>query len=155
MARKPPPRVARQKTRQLDDVLATASIPSPPRIGWIAGIRQALGMSKTQLAKRVNIARQSLDELESNELKETITLASMRNVANALGCELQYVLVPRKPLEKMIAEQALQKASKKLSRVNQSQALEASAIEKEALSRAIIDLAKEIEINRPADLWND
>jgi len=55
----------------------------------------------------------------------------------------------------MIAEQALQKASKKLSRVNQSQALEASAIEKEALSRAIIDLAKEIEINRPADLWND
>ena len=155
MARKPPPRVARQKTRQLDDVLATASIPSPPRIGWIASIRQALGMSKTQLAKRVNIARQSLDELESNELKETITLASMRNVANALGCELQYVLVPRKPLEKMIAEQALQKASKKLSRVNQSQALEASAIEKEALSRAIIDLAKEIEIKRPANLWND
>ena len=155
MARKPPPRVARQKTRQLDDVLATASIPSPPRIGWIASIRQALGMSKTQLAKRVNIARQSLDDLESNELKETITLASMRNVANALGCELRYVLVPRKPLEKMIAEQALQKASKKLSRVNQSQALEASAIEKEALSRAIIDLAKEIEIKRPANLWND
>ena len=155
MARKPQPRVARQKTRQLDDVLATAKIPSRPRIGWIASIRQALGMSKTQLAKRINVARQSLDDLESNELKETITLASMRNVADALGCDLKYVLVPRKPLEKLITEQALKRASKKLGRVNQSQALEASAIETESLSRAITDLAKEIEVKRPADLWND
>jgi len=155
MARKPQPRVARQKTRQLDDVLVTANIPSRPRIGWIASIRQALGMSKTQLAKRINVARQSLDDLESNELKETITLASMRNVADALGCDLKYVLVPRKPLEKLITEQALKRASKKLGRVNQSQALEASAIETESLSRAITDLAKEIEVKRPADLWND
>jgi hypothetical protein len=57
MPRKQQPRVARQITRQLDDVLAKANIPSRPRIGWIATIRQALGMSKTQLAKRVDIAR--------------------------------------------------------------------------------------------------
>jgi hypothetical protein len=79
----------------------------------------------------------------------------MRNVADALGCDLKYVLVPRKPLEKQITEQALKRASKKLGRVNQSQALEASAIEKESLSRAVTDLAREIEIKRPADLWND
>jgi predicted DNA-binding mobile mystery protein A len=155
MPRKQQPRVARQITRQLDDVLAKANIPSRPRIGWIATIRQALGMSKTQLAKRVDIARQSLADLESNEVRETITLASLRNVADALGCDLQYALVPRKPLEKMITEQALKKASNKLRRVNQSQALEASAIEAESLSRAVIDLAKEIEVKRPADLWND
>ncbi len=155
MARKQQPRVARQKTRQLDDVLAKANVPSRPRIGWIASIRQALGMSKTQLAKRINVARQSLDDLESNELKETITVASMRNVADALGCDLQYVFLPRKPLEKLIAEQALRRASKKLGRVNQSQALEASAIETESLSRAATDLAKEIEVKRPANLWND
>ena len=155
MPTKQQPRVARQITRQLDDVLAKANIPSRPRIGWIATIRQALGMSKTQLAKRVDIARQSLGDLESNEVRETITLASLRNVADALGCDLQYALVPRKPLEKMITEQALKKASNKLRRVNQSQALEASAIEAESLSRAVTDLAKEIEVKRPADLWND
>jgi predicted DNA-binding mobile mystery protein A len=155
MARKQQPRVARQKTRQFDDVLAAANVPSRPRIGWIAAIRQALGMSKTQLARRVKVARQSLDDLEANELKETITLASLRNVADALGCDLRYVLVPRKPLETMIAEQARHRALKKLGRVNQSQALEASAIETESLSRAINDLAKEIEVTRPADLWND
>ena len=55
----------------------------------------------------------------------------------------------------MITEQALKKAGKKLGRVNQSQALEAAAIETASLSRAVTDLAKEIEIKRPADLWND
>ena len=155
MTRKQQPRVARQKTRQLDDVLAAANIPSRPRSGWIAAIRQALGMSKTQLAKRINIARQSLNDLESNELKATITLTSLRNAADGLGCDLQYVLVPRKPLEQMVADQALRRASQKLGRINQSQALEASAIETESFSRAVTDLATEIEVKRPADLWND
>jgi predicted DNA-binding mobile mystery protein A len=112
-------------------------------------------MSKTQLAKRIDITRPSLDELESNELKETITLASMRKIADALGCDVQYILVPRKPLEQMIAERAMRKASMKLGRVNQSQALEASALEAASLSGAVVDLAKEYEVNRPADLWND
>jgi len=155
MARKLQPRVARQITRQLDDILAAVHLPLRPRIGWIASVRQALGMSKTQLAKRVDITRPSLDELESNELKETITLASMRKVADALGCDVQYVLVPRKPLEQMIAERAKKKASTKLGRVNQSQALEASALDAASLSGAVVDLAKEFEVNRPADLWND
>ena len=95
-------------TRQLDDMLAAVELPPPvPRSGWIASIRQALGMSKTQLAKRVGVTRPSLDELESNEVRETITLASLHKVADALGCDLKYVLVPRKSLGKQIAEQAL------------------------------------------------
>ena len=155
MARKLQPRVARQITRQLDDILAAVHLPSRPRIGWIASVRQALGMSKTQLAKRVDITRPSLDELESNELKETITLASMHKIADALGCDVHYILVPRKPLEQMIAEQAMKKASTKLGRINQSQALEASALDASSLSGAVVDLAKEYEVNRPADLWND
>jgi predicted DNA-binding mobile mystery protein A len=142
-------------TRQLDDILATAVLPPRPRVGWIASIRQALGMNKTQLSKRLGIAAPSLIELESNEVKDTITLASLRKVADALGCDLQYVLVPREPLERQIADRALLKASSKIGRVNQSQALEASALEADALSRAITDLAGEYEVTRPSDLWND
>jgi len=155
MARKQSSRVARQMTRQLDDALAAVELPPTPRGGWIASIRQALGMSKTQLAKRIGVTRPSLDELESNEVKETITLASLRKVADSLGCDLRYVLVPRKPLERQIAEQALKKASSRLGRVNQSQALEASALEADSLSSAVTDLAKELEVTRPSGLWND
>ncbi len=148
-------RVARQRTRQLGDVLANVQVPQRPRNGWIDAIREALGMTKTQLAKRMAIARPSLNRLESNEVKGAITLASLRNAADALGCDLQYVLVPRQPLEKIVAEQARRRANQKLGRINQSQALEASAIDTGSLSDAISDLAKELEIQRPTEIWND
>ncbi|MCH7538343.1 MAG: mobile mystery protein A [Proteobacteria bacterium] len=148
-------RVARQRTVQMDEVLHNVQVPLRPRGGWLSTIRQALGMTKTQLADRLGIARTGVNRLESNELKDSITIASLNKAAEALGCELQYVFVPRKPLENMVWEQALRRAREKLARINQSQALEASAMESRSLSRAVTDLAKEIELRRPADLWND
>ena len=139
----------------MDDILHDVQVPFRPRGGWLSTLRQALGMTKTQLADRLSIARTGVNRLETNELKGTITIASLTNAAEALGCELQYVLVPRKPLGEMVAEQALKRARDKLGRINQSQALEASAMESRSLSRAVVDLAKEIEVKRPADLWND
>lgn len=139
----------------MDEVLHNVQVPLRPRGGWLSTIRQALGMTKTQLADRLGIARTGVNRLESNELKDSITLASLNKAAEALGCELQYVFVPRKPLENMVWEQALRRAREKLARINQSQALEASAMESRSLSRAVTDLAKEIELRRPADLWND
>ena len=148
-------RVARQKTRQQDDTLRTVKIPPRPRGGWIAAIREALGMNPTQLARRMGIARQAVNRLEADEIRDAVTLARMRRAADALGCDLQYVLVPRGLLTEMVAEQAKRRAEQMLGRVNESQALEASAMPSTTLSDAVIDLAKEIEVRRPADLWND
>jgi predicted DNA-binding mobile mystery protein A len=148
-------RVARQRTRQLDDILLGVKLPQRPSSGWISAIRQSLSMGTTQLAKRMGITRSSVNQLEANEANDKITLGSLRNAANALGCELQYVLVPRRTLGQAVSDQALLQASKKMERINRSQALEASAMESHTLFSAVADLAKEIEINRPADLWND
>jgi len=139
----------------MDDILHAVQVPFRPRGGWLSTMRQALGMTKTQLAGRLGIARTGVNRLEANELTGAITIASLTNAAEALGCELQYVFIPRKPLGDMVAEQALKRAQEKLGRINQSQALEASAMESQSLSRAVADLAKEIEIERPATLWND
>jgi len=49
----------------------------------------------------------------------------------------------------------LRKVNKTPRRVNQSQALEASAIETKFLLHAISGLAKEVAVKRPTDLWND
>lgn len=148
-------RIARQRTRQLDDALRSAQVPQRPNSGWISALRKSLGMGTTQLARRMGITRPSVNQLEANEVSSSITLASLRNAANAMDCDLHYVLVPREPLEKMVADQAKRRAQEKLGRINQSQALEASAMETESFAKAVMDLAKEIEINRPADLWND
>ena len=148
-------RVARQQTRQLEHALSNVRVPPRPRNGWIDAIREALGMTKTQLAKRMGIARPSLNRLEANEVSGSITIASLQNAADALGCELRYALIPKVPLTEMVNKQALRRARQKLGRVNQSQALEASALESENLVEAIADLAKELEVRRPTDLWND
>src|SRR6202161_1228517 len=78
---------------------------SPVR-GWIKAIREALGMSTAQLAKRLGIKQPSLVELEKSEAKGSIELATLRRVAEALDCTLVYALVPKKPLEAIIRDRA-------------------------------------------------
>lgn len=148
-------RVIRQKTAQLDDALGTAVVPQRPRSGWVAAIRESLGMNRTQLAKRMGIARPGINRLEADETRGAVTLARLQRVADALDCDLQYVLVPRRPLVEIVARQALLRAEQKLGRVNESQALEASAMAQDSFSGAVRDLAKEMEVQRPADLWNE
>src|SRR6266403_836753 len=70
----------------------------PPLRGWIKAIREALGMSTLQLAKRLKIKQPSVVALEQSEAKGTIELATLRRVAEALDCTLVYALVPNKPL---------------------------------------------------------
>lgn len=149
------PRMERQKTRKLDEALSKVEIPPSRRGGWIGAIRQALGMNQAQLAKRMAIARPTLARLEKNEIRGAATLASLQRAADALGCELKYVLVPKKPLREMIDEQALRRAKQKIERINQSQALEASALKRKSVSETTRDLANELSLTRPRDLWND
>ena len=148
------PRAARQATRHLDQRLSDLNIPSTPRGGWVRAVRNALGMTQTQFARRMQISQQGAALLESAEVDGGITLDRLNRAANALGCDVQYVLVPRKPLETMIGEQALKRAEQKLARVNRSQALEASALASEAFDVTVEDLARELATNRPTDLWN-
>src|SRR5271163_4656313 len=79
---------------------------APPVRGWIKAIREALGMSTAQLAKRLGIKQPSLVDLEQSEAKGTIELATLRRVAEALDCTLIYALVPNKPLEDTVRERA-------------------------------------------------
>lgn len=153
--RKLQPRTARQATRRLDSALSGLKLPARPRKGWIRAIREALGMSQDQLARRMGLTRQAVALTEASELDHSTTLARLERAAQELGCELRYVLVPEAPLESMIADQALRRAAKKLERINQSQALEASAISADSLSSTVADLAREMELNRAADLWDE
>jgi hypothetical protein len=55
----------------------------------------------------------------------------------------------------MVAHQAARRAERRLSRINQSQALEASSVATKSLSVAVKDLAQEYQTQRPNDLWDD
>lgn len=77
-----------------------------PVHGWIKAIRQALGMTTAQLARRLNIKQPSVVALEQSEERGTIELQTLRRVAEALDCTLVYALVPNRPLEETVRERA-------------------------------------------------
>src|SRR5580658_2841832 len=87
------------RLQQLDRQLRGVEIPQAPRDGWIRAIREALGLSLEDLAQRLGLAsRTTAHQLERAEVSETITLRRLRAAADALGCDLAVVLIPRKPL---------------------------------------------------------
>ena len=102
-------RIAAQSRERLDERLAhfaSAEQYSAPARGWMRAIREALGMSTAQLAKRLGVRQPSIVDLERSEERGSIELATLRRVAEALDCTLVYALVPKKPLETTIRERA-------------------------------------------------
>src|SRR3989304_6466914 len=78
-----------------------------PRGGWIRTLRDALGMSSTQLAKRMKVSPQFVRKLEKGEAAGTITLASLHRAAEALECRIIYALGPQKDVVETRRERAL------------------------------------------------
>jgi predicted DNA-binding mobile mystery protein A len=103
------PRITAQSRARLDERLARLEPVEryrPPARGWIRAIREALGMTTAQMARRLGVSQPSIVGLEQSEEKETIQLASLRRSAEALDCTLVYVLVPNKPLGVTVRERA-------------------------------------------------
>ena len=152
---KRPPRTARQITQQLDESLAMVhTVPRPP-VGWVRTIREALSMTQLQLARRMGVTRGAISKLESDEIAGRTTLDRLHRVANALGCELQYQLIPDISLRETISRQALKRSKDKLDRVAATQALEESAVSRTTFDNQVKELAYEMEYQRAQDLWND
>jgi len=113
--------------QQLDDRLRTlrdAIDPTRPPDGWIRAIREALGLTHAQLAKRVGRKPQTVLGLQQREAAQTIQLNSLRELAEAMDCELVYAIVPRKPLNTMLDERARVVARERLRRTGYSMELE-------------------------------
>lgn len=116
---------------------------APPPRGWVRAIRDALGMSTRELGARLGITSSSVSKLEANEASGAITLETLRRAAAALGCRLEYTLVPERPLDGMVMEQARRKARALLDPVSHSMALEDQRVEMddqiEELARDLVD----------------
>src|SRR5437660_8273409 len=102
-------RLAAQSREHLDERLkdfGSVARYSPPVRGWIRAIREALGLTTQQVARRLGIKQPSAVALEQSEAKGSIELATLRRVADALGCTLVYAFVPKKSLEETVRARA-------------------------------------------------
>jgi predicted DNA-binding mobile mystery protein A len=100
--------------------------PRPPR-GWVRAIREALGMSASALAARMGTTAGAVTRLEQSEAGDRIRLDTLRRAADALECDLVYLLVPRRPLHTMVQDRARELAHWQVAAVEQTMSLEDQA----------------------------
>ena len=99
-----------------------------PKGGWVRTIREALGMSTTALARRLGMTPPGARKLERAEVEGTITLNSLRKLADALNCDVRYALVPRKPLGEILHDRAEEVARAHIDPVAHTMSLEAQGV---------------------------
>lgn len=118
----------RQLDKRLSLLSGVDSLTRPP-YGWIKAVREALGMTTAQLGKRLGVSQPWAAKIEQAEKDGAITHDSLERAARALDCRLVYALVPRKPLDNLVAERAKTTAKKWLETTGHSMKLEAQGIE--------------------------
>ncbi len=105
----------RARRRQLSHRLLPLrnTLPEMPKRGWIKAFREPLGMSLEAFGARLGVTRQAAHRIEASEANGTISLNRLREAADALGCEVAVVFVPREDLETWVETQALEAARQK------------------------------------------
>jgi predicted DNA-binding mobile mystery protein A len=144
----------RQLDKRLNLIRNMEGLARPPR-GWIKAIREALGMTTAQLAKRIGVSQPRAVAIEKAEADRSITLNSLERAARALDCRLVYALVPRDPLEELLNARARRLALKRLESTRHSMSLEAQDVdetdEQEQLKRTIRRLVDKAG----SELWEE
>ena len=126
-----------------------------PPTGWIKAIRLALGMSLQQLANRISITKQSVQEMEQRERDGSISLKSLRETALALDMELVYGFVPKDgSLEALIERKARELAIKIVSRTSNTMKLEDQENSEKRIKKAIEERTTLLKHEMPKVLWD-
>lgn len=144
----------RQLDKRLNLLRDSNAITRPPR-GWIKAIREALGMTTAQLARRIGVSQPRVVAIEKAEINASITLDSLERAARAMDCQVVYALIPRKPLNDLVEERALIVAGKRLQSTQHSMALEAQNVDKSDEEEQLQRLSEQLIRKAGSDLWED
>jgi len=147
-------RLASQSRSSLDErfkKLEPVSRYTSPVRGWIKAVREALGMTTAQLARRLGVKQPSVVAIEQSEAKGTIELATLRRVAEALDCTLIFALVPKKPLEAMVRDRARNFARRRRGPVEHSMLLEDQKVEEKDAESRLDEIVRDIN---PRLFWD-
>jgi predicted DNA-binding mobile mystery protein A len=144
----------KQIDKRLNKLRNSDALSRPPR-GWIKAIREALGMTTTQFGKRLGVSQSTALGFEKSEVSKGITLETLERAARALDCRLVYALVPSKPLELLVEDQARELAKKRLRATSHSMALEDQRVD-EADERDHLERLVQKLLNQPGSaLWEN
>lgn len=145
-------RLARQRLDERFDRLR-GTIGPRPHAGWVRAIRDALGLSGPELAHRMGVSPQSVHGIERNEVAGSIRLETLRRAADALDCDLEYVLVPRSGLQDQVERRSREMAARQIEPIAHHSRLEAQSLSGTAAEAQLDDLAASLIDRR--GLWSE
>lgn len=121
----------------------------PQSSGWIKTVREAIGMTVSQLATRLGVTQPRITKMESNE--DNLKLSTMKKAAEAMNCEFVYYFKPKTTFQNLVDEQAQKKAAEVLKTVNVNMALENQEI---AEDEAVKDFATDLINTKIKQIWD-
>lgn len=143
---------------QLDDALETfrqAASSRRPDSGWIKAIREAVGMTKAQLAQRVHLSPSTVNTLERSEARGSITLESLEKLARGMDCRLVYAIVPNRErtLEQLVRDRAELVARLQHTRVAHTMRLEEQGLDERPEKRQLKRIVDALLSGSRRALW--
>ncbi len=146
--------IREQLDKSLRCLAPLLALSAPPK-GWIRAIRDALGMSARQLANRAGFSQQAMARIEKNELAGSVTVKTMRRVAESLDCVFICGFVPRSTLEATVRRQAERVAAKRLGQASQTMALEDQSLGRKENLKILSDMVDDLIDTHPSNLWDE
>lgn len=126
-----------------------------PLEGWVRSVRKVLGMTIKQLAKRLSVNTSRVVKIEMSEPEGAVTLRTMQEVAEQLGCVFTYQFLPKTSLEELVRQRALAIASALVQRTAHSMELESQAVEKKWSNEQMKEMSDELLEKPWRNLWGD
>jgi predicted DNA-binding mobile mystery protein A len=144
----------RQLIKRFDSLLSmTPGFTKPPE-GWVRTTRKALGITMSQLAKRLGVRQSRIAEIEKTEIQDHLTLKTLKATAQAMGCRFEYAFIPEEPLEVLLKKRALKIAQAKVDYISHQMALENQELSSEEKASQVKQLAEEL-LKKPQKLWEE
>jgi transcriptional regulator with XRE-family HTH domain len=114
-------------------------------------IREALGMTQAQLAKRCRIQQNMVAKIESDTID--LRLSTARKLAKGLGCNLTARLVPQEEIEKVLDQKSLETARKLVGLSKSTAGLEKQMPEDRYIELQVKEMQQKIREKRTSSLW--
>jgi predicted DNA-binding mobile mystery protein A len=116
-----------QMDRSLEPFAGTPSVRRPQR-GWLRAVREALGITIREVARKMRKTPQTVASFEKSEAANRITLQTLQHYAEAMDCELVYAIVPKAgSLGQLAEKRARHTAERDVRAVEHTMALEDQA----------------------------
>lgn len=126
-----------------------------PRDGWIRTIRKSLGMTLTQLAQKTGVNIGTMGRIELSEKKGTITISTLKRVAEVLNCQVAVALIPRQNLYTSLKNRAQKVATRLVQQNMQQMNLESQGVAKKFHQEQIKELVDELLRHPDKRLWEE